>query len=95
MNEIQSSPDDELVAARAAVFAYDCSPAVCAFEAIAFGKWWVQFGRRERSGMDPGGAYYDKRFLAMRREEGKKTSGAAYVEILAARQMLADATVAG
>ncbi|MEV2222738.1 hypothetical protein AB0E01_23000 [Nocardia vinacea] len=61
--------------ARATVYAYDCSPSVCAFEALAFGLWWVELGLAKYG--DPSGAVFrafncDDRFFEIRRELGSR-----------------------
>jgi len=61
--------------ARATVYAYDCSPSVCAFEALAFGVWWVESGSTKWN--DLGGSVSrafngDRRFFEIRREIGSR-----------------------
>ena len=52
--------------------AYDASPSVCDFEALAYGRWIAE---GNRGGI--GRAWDDTRFRELRREEGKRIAAGA------------------
>jgi hypothetical protein len=54
--------DAVITGACATAHAYRCSPAVCGYEAIAFGHWYVRHGRPEGRSLDLGAAMYDQRY---------------------------------
>ncbi len=78
----------DLVTAQATVHAYFASPAVCAFEAVAFGRWWTEYGRAESNAMLVGVAFHDDRFLALRREEGHRPTGSGYPVVMRACEIV-------
>ncbi len=67
----------DLLTAQATVYAYDLG--ACAFEAIAFGRWYTErLQGHQWVRMDFGHAYYDERYRALRSEEGCRESGTAF-----------------
>ena len=71
MTEIDPIEDAVITGACASAHAYNCSPAVCAFEAIAFGHWYVRHGRPEGRSLDLGMAMYDARYRKLRTAFGQ------------------------